>query len=367
MIKHRTIILILFVIAVVSAVLPFRADGQTKSEREVAARFAPIFYQALGENPRSDYLTNFDFDGDWRGDNNWANAENKKFPLRAYIYYSVSETRTHFFIHYAVFHPRDYKGGEHNGLLLSQILRQGALILGDRDPTGMIDETSVAHENDMEGALVVVAKNGSDRGVDRVAFVETLRHNSFVSYTAGDNPSGFGGLKTFGDRVLLHIEPKGHGIESFAGTPQQTQGKQFIVYHYTGNADDPEVDRSGSVGYELVPIQTTLWPKARTGAKIRETTYGASHDYSSISISLESANGRVVNRRVLIGIVGSAFSGKIGGVNMARPPWGWFDSSRREDPLGMWFFDPAGTIKRNFALGESFSSVYLRLPFWAVK
>ena len=84
-------------------------------EREIAAAFAPTFYQALGDKPRSDYITNFDFDGDWRGDNNWEHTDDKNFPLRAYIYYSVSETQTHFLIHYAVFHPRDYKGGERKG------------------------------------------------------------------------------------------------------------------------------------------------------------------------------------------------------------------------------------------------------------
>ena len=89
-----------------------QATAERAADREIAARFAPIFYQALGDKPRSDYITNFDFDGDWRGDNNWAHTEDKQFPLKAYIYYAVSETATHFFIHYAVFHPRDYKGGE---------------------------------------------------------------------------------------------------------------------------------------------------------------------------------------------------------------------------------------------------------------
>ncbi|HKZ00915.1 MAG TPA: hypothetical protein VJ180_01670, partial [Pyrinomonadaceae bacterium] len=80
-----------------------KARQQASVDREIAARFAPIFYQALGDKPRSDYLTNFDFDGDWRGDNNWSNSDDKKHPLKAYVYYSVSETASHLFIHYAVF------------------------------------------------------------------------------------------------------------------------------------------------------------------------------------------------------------------------------------------------------------------------
>jgi hypothetical protein len=53
-----------------------------------------------------------------------------------------------------------------------------------------------------------------------------------------------------------------------------------------------------------------------------------------------------------------AFRGSIGGKNRARAPWGWFDSTERDRPLGEWFFDPAGTIKRHFKLGESFSIKY---------
>ncbi len=64
-------------------------------EREIAAAFAPVFHQALGDKPRSDYITNFDFDGDWQGDNNWDHADDPKFPLKAYVYYAVSETATH--------------------------------------------------------------------------------------------------------------------------------------------------------------------------------------------------------------------------------------------------------------------------------
>lgn len=72
-------------------------------------------------------------------------------------------------------------------------------------------------------------------------------------------------------------------------------------------------------------------------------------------------------RQISVGGLGSAFFGKAGGVNMARPPWGWFDNNHRTDPLGLWFFDPAKVVKRDFHLGESFSTAYVRLPFWAVK
>ncbi|HYY43396.1 MAG TPA: hypothetical protein VE775_11735, partial [Pyrinomonadaceae bacterium] len=158
-----------------------RTDAQA---RAIAARFAPIFYQSLGAQPRHDYITNFDFDGDWRGDNNWLHADDPKLPLKAYIYYAVSETATHYFIHYAVFHPRDYKGGARRGRLLSDLLNETVKRSGKYDPTGVAEVATVAHENDMEGCLVVVAKDGADVAHGRVAYVETLAHNRFLRYTA---------------------------------------------------------------------------------------------------------------------------------------------------------------------------------------
>jgi len=33
--------------------------------------------------------------------------------------------------------------------------------------------------------------------------------------------------------------------------------------------------------------------------------------------------------------------------------------------LGIWFFDPAMIIKRDFALDGTFSTTYVRVPWWA--
>jgi len=348
------------VLALLLVTLTGNLAAQKYDEHAIAARFAPVFFQALGEDERSDYITNFDFDGDWRGDNNWDNAGNPKFPLRAFIYYAVSETETHYFIHYAVFHPRDYKGGAQQGRFLSELMRQGAKIIGDRDPTGLLKHATAAHENDMEGALVVVEKNKTAAEAPRVIFLQTLAHNTFSSYASGQ----------FGvdvERPRLYIEPRGHGIEGDIRDGEQSAQKKFLIYRFTGKAEDPETTKSQSIGYELLPIQTTLWPKAVGLTQKKNPTYGSSHDYAEVSIKIASGKGGDSVRKVKLGGLGSAFLGTAGGENMARPPWGWFDSKRQAEPLGLWFFDPATIIKRDFDLGESFSTTYIRVPFWATK
>ncbi len=333
---------------------------------DIAARFAPIFYQALGDNPRSDYITNFNFDGDWRGDNNWKNSGEAEFPLNAYIYYAVSETQTHYFIHYAVFHPRDYKGGERKGVILSEIIREGTKHGVNKDPTGWMAEAGVAHENDMEGVLVVVAKNGKGLANALPVFVETFHHNDFSPYLQAESlPKGFGAFRTEAQRVMLYIEPKGHGIEAYSGDEKQTAKKDFVVYKFTGKAGNPEKQNQASVGYELLPIETTLWSEAKHRKGAGDPTYALAHDYGQVLVSVVLKNGKVGQQEIKVGTIGSTFLGKTGGLNMAHPPWAWFDRNHRTDPLGLWFFDPARVIKRDFNLDESFSTTYTRLPFWA--
>jgi hypothetical protein len=341
------------------------SPASAQSERAIAERFAPTFHQALGSDPRGDYITNFDFDGDWRGDNNWDNAGNDRFKLKGYIYYSVSETRTHYFIHYAVFHPRDYKGGPRRGPVLSSALGRAAGMVGKRDPTGLLDMATLAHENDLEGVLVV-AEKGSGLSSSKPVLLETLKHNTFVSYTLGEKKiEGIPAASLKGNSALIYVEPMGHGIDAYFATPEQINGKEFVVYSFKGRAEDPEEVKEGSVGYDLVRIADTFWPRANPSHRESKLMYGEFFDYGEVIITISAVGGRNVDRRVRLGKRGSAFLGRVGGSDKARPPWGWFDRRKRGDDLGTWFFDPAKVIKRNFSLDDSFSTAYVNVPFWA--
>ena len=341
------------------AIAPLKgAHPGAEQDREIAARFAPVFYQAVGPQRRHDFITNFDFDGDWRGDNNWAHAENRRFRLRAYVYYGVTETQTHFFIHYAVFHPRDYKGST----LLSELLRQGVKRGGSRlDPTGRAEDAAFAHENDMEGCLVVVAKNGTDLQRASVSYVETMAHNRFLKYVPDSGAvNGYEPVRLEEQRPELYIEPKGHGIKSYENNKKDADRRDILVYRFTGTASDPEGGREKTIGYELVPIYETLWARARGAVN---ETYGATYDYANLSVDVAQKSGQTISRKISLGVLGAAFSGKVGAKNMARPPWAWFDRNERDELTGRWFFDPAQTTKRHFNPTGSFSLAYLHAPF----
>jgi hypothetical protein len=349
-----------------------RADTDNAArDSQIAARFAPAFHQALGDHARYDYITNFDFDGDWRGDNNWEHAAETRFPLKAYVYYAVSETATHFLIHYAVFHPRDYKGGDERGLLLSKIIREGAKRSGRFDPTGMAGDLALAHENDMEGCLVVVAKSGAAIESAQVVYVETVAHNKFLKYTtdaarSSEAARAFDTVQVDKAHPQLYVEPKGHGIFAYSGGEKQsghTGHNGLLIYEYAARADAPQDQREGTIGYELLPLATTLWPRARGRAN---ETFGIAREYAPLTISALQSSGQTLRRQAKLGTLGSAFLGNVGASNMARPPWGWFDRNEPKQSLGEWFFDPAATIKRHFNPGDEFSTVYLHAPFLGI-
>jgi hypothetical protein len=100
-------------------------------------------------------------------------------------------------------------------------------------------------------------------------------------------------------------------------------------------------------------------------------TYGAATDYGTLSVSVAGQGGRDAARKVRLGRRGSAFAGRVGAPNAARPPWGWFDREERAggpdaQRAGAWFFDPAGSVKTRFKLGEEFSLTYTYAPFLGV-
>lgn len=350
------------------------APGQNRKragaarEREVASRFAPVFRQALGDHPRADYITNFDFDGDWRGDNNWAHADDPRHRLRAYVYYAVSETATHFYAHYAVFHPRDYKGGSTAGPLLSDAIREGVRRGGRYDPTGLSREAVLAHENDMEGCLVVAAKDGDDPARATVILVETLAHDRVMKYTpeaasAAGSARLDGRVRLEGQSPVLYVEPKGHGVYAYDGGEKQTAARGTLVYKFAARADDPEAAGKDSAGYELLALFDTLWPRARAGSK---ETFGAFADYGAVSFTSLSAGKSPRRSTKKMGRLGAAFLGGYGARNAARPPWGWFDRGEPALSPGAWFFDPAAAAKRHLGRGADFSTAYLHAPFLGV-
>jgi len=335
--------------------LPTGAQEWERREREyeIAARYAPHFYQVVDRRqPRLDYLARFDFDGNWRADDNWANAGNPEIPLPAYVYFSVAETPTHFFIHYICFHPRDWKGNRLTNATL-QTFKFVARPLVFPRWLGL-DFLSLAHENDLEGVLVVVARDSAAGFEGRTVLAETFSHHRFKAYRVQGQEEAFqtGGrlVQTVEERPMLFIESQGHGLRE---SLQPKKHQAVVHYRYTGTAEEPGEDFSLPVGYELLPLYETLWQHALASDR-SERTFSKFRLYDQFELAdfFASQEPRI----------GTALRGRKRGRNRAAAPWAWKNNGMR----GQWFFDPARNVAERHHPQGPFEKEYLFNRFLAV-
>lgn len=214
---------------------------------ELASHWSPIIYQQThSDNPLGDFITRFDFDGDFDGFNNWENYD--KYPLKAYVYYSVVETKTHFFIYYGFFHPRDWE---------------------------LFDNGLSSHENDLESNLFLIKKDGSKFG--QLVLIETQAHLDFHAYSndpsiRADSHEIDGLIRMKGSHPEILVEWGGHGNY---GLTKDVSDMQGIIYKYTGKAELPNSNLGNfkaEYGYELISLDP-LWQ--RKDLKGKGTPYRA--------------------------------------------------------------------------------------------
>lgn len=274
-----------------------------------ARRFAPVIRQDTASE--QDYITAFDFDGNWVGDDNWENQP--LFPAEAWVYWAGVETDTHAFLTFAFFHPRDYS----------------------RWNTSL-----TAHENDLEGVLMALEK-GPDG--PRLVAIETVFHHQFLrvqvpgGYPVHDPDRHFLGME--GERPVITMEARGHGAEPWDGA--EFPGGDGVVYRLGEVAEVPEHPDDRDVSYRLVDIESTLWAHRHDIGP--DQTFGKAQVFGGETF-------------------GYAFAGTAFGKNKAHAPWGW---EAENLTLGLIFLDPATVIALHHDVPETYSGEYSPNPFTA--
>jgi hypothetical protein len=257
---------------------------------DLALRWAPIHDQdvdATGSHAlggKADYVTRVNFDGDWTGRNNWDTAARSDASFTAAAYYSVAETSTHWYLTYLFFHPRDW-----------------------------VDHPffETEHENDGEGVLLAVEKDGSTYGVLRSAV--TVAHASFFSYTPAGS-TWTSGRETVDGTLQLQSSPhdsfqhpvtaqeaQGHGLKAH---PQYAINGDGVVYYPATQGEAPSSTNDRDVRYELIDIFAPggLW---------------AQRDNTGLFANLGTFAGDTS---------GGCGTGTYScGTNSANAPWGWDD------------------------------------------
>ncbi len=338
--------------------------AREKQLREIAERFAPVFHQRLAgtaDDHRYDYPTNFDFDGDWVGNNNWKNAGDPRHKLWSFVYYSVIEGEDHYYIHYAVFHPRDWSVAEPAYTsILDRLQDQYKDIIGARARK----EVEFNHENDLEGVLVIVDKWAE--GGPAVIAAETVAHNHLLRWVTPDAThlritSGLPRkrLRLEDGRPVLYIESQKHGIHALQGEKPNPQ-EPILVLRY-GKAVEFSRVEGDEATYELVSIYKTWWKYGRE-TRAPNNTFGTVVDFGDGFCEVAGARRPACE----LGKVGGAIRGDHLRPNASNAPWNWSDLDDEDLTPGAWFFDPAHILRRHFGQFDS-AEKYLFNPYLGIE
>jgi hypothetical protein len=313
--------------------IPFVADAQQKSNDsfnlQLAYRWAPIHYQDTDNtNAKADYISKFDYDGNFFGNDNWDNLD--KGNLSAYAYYSVVETSTHWFIIYMFYHPRDWTDGSFDN----------------------------EHENDAEGLLTIIKKGATTYGSFVAMF--TTPHGGINSYvpqnsTLTRNNSVFSG-SNFNGKVsfknydgALHPttvqHAKSHAIYAFpSGDFSGKPNEDGIIYYPSKTLSElPSSGNDRNVKYQLINIfDFNLWT-----LQLFESAQTSSHNtYHTWGSFIGDKTGGCGNGSTVLCTT-----------NAASPPWGWAFSNY-EKYRGLLALDPAKTVNDYFKGLGNFSLIY---------
>lgn len=308
---------------------------QESKDLDLAYRWAPIHYQDTdSDDPLADYITRFDYDENFFGNDNWQHLGTGD--LTANAYYSVVESSTHWFIVYTFFHPRDW--------------------------TDRYFTPDQEHENDAEGILMTIKKDGSTYG----SFVSmiTVAHSDLYSYLPNgssvlpntsvlDDEGDFGVVTFQNYDGTLHPqsaqESKGHGLYAFPTSDfNGTSGQDGIIYYPSKTVS--ELPSSGSdfnVKYKLINIlpnnlSGNLW-------------------YLQLFDSDGSGNTFATWGRLVGDDSDDCGDGTpTCSINSAGMPWIWDDNDDGKNYEGEMALDPAKLVKNYFIGLGDFSLTYTR-------
>ncbi|GAA3259668.1 hypothetical protein ACFO1B_54495 [Dactylosporangium siamense] len=292
-------------VAGAAVTVPVTPAHAAVSDAELAYRWAPVHYQDTASSYRADYLAPVDYDGDWNTLDNWNDLDANPQGLTGTSYYSVVETGTHWFIVYAFYHPRDWK-------------------------------TFFPHENDMEGLLLTVRKDG---GTGVLEAMITLAHDNFYSYVPAGSPYT-GNRENIDGSVLTQVhdgaahpttfqEAKGHGCYNWSGG--SFPGGDGVVYYPSRDAGTVPANRNDRAArYRLVDLfgPGGLWQRRDSNPPFGEYGAFAGDDYQR---------------------------------NAAHTPWAWDDKTDGSDlQAGVIATDPAYLVSQYFTGLGAFSLTYVR-------
>jgi hypothetical protein len=312
--KNLIFVIFCFVVLILAGIFAWnrffdRALYAAPSLWQIVVHYSPVIYQST--EGRYDYITNFNFDGNWYGRDNWEHYD--CYPLKAHVYYAIIETSNHYFLTYCFFHPRDVGNQAHGW--------------------------AGKHENDFEGCRFVIRKDGSEWG--SLESFETTYHGHLGHYY-------YPWIQFEGSHSIVYVTPYKHAVYGVNSAAEWSWDCDYlgpncvifpsksgtgVIYRYAGRgAEEPSGLNDRDVSYALINIENTIWAR-RFGDPFRNC-----EEFVKDCGALSPSGGYIIYT--------SKFGAKFEGYEKswpsgqcdARPPWNW--DLGIEPGYGMWFINP---------------------------
>ena len=323
----------------------------------VAARYAPVFLQELPQQGLApahwDYLCAMNFDGDWNPLNNLQNleAEPDGQQWQPTVYYSLLETKSHFFITYTLFHPLEWSQE-------AQHVRK-------------------SYENDIKTLQLVVKKDNKESSQGTIWLVAIQAHESVKFYklaharmSMNDTETKFEtvpivlanemGVPITGGTHPVIVIAQGH---HYLGMPEERPDlfqdlgrcilKQGLTYLPIATSPLQQEPQRPTKAYHLDDIYETMWSKWREHAA--QFTIQSFFDYEDALLAHEAIPLYLANQ-------------PLEGTKSTLPnpnilPFA-FGKGLHKNSQGRFFFNPVDAYRNSFEVHQ-WSLVYLFHPYAA--
>lgn len=275
---------------------------------KIAYRWAPIHYQHVNlEDAKRDMLCAVNYDGDWNTKNNKQNMN--KFDLIPVVYYSVAETKTHFFILYSFYHAID-----------------------------------ILHQNDLEGCLLIIQKR-----TNQLLGMITVAHLDFFSYVVK------GKLKKRHETIDGKILLMNYNGQDHPMTKQEQDKHGVFAWKSKQLWKQWTLDNENSIGIKYIPKNKSQKIEIKDIKSFSQTEHG----YVLVDMLGQEGFWKRRNDSSLFGTWGTFNSHSS---SSANAPWVWDDIDDKI-PSGILFYDPAAIVYHYFRGFDSFEHSYIRTMF----
>ncbi|TXD38161.1 hypothetical protein FRC98_04480 [Lujinxingia vulgaris] len=347
----------------------FVTDSTEPADLEnIAATYAPIIYQDTrlieGSEINIDVPTTIDFDGDFDASNNLANARRSTTRTSAAVYYSVSETESHHFIHYTLYYPSrrtlnggDFQYAEHDFtdivVAVNRASGEVELVEGTRVEGAQSSEDYLTYKPDSSPVsgrgsndFLTFPASALDDGARYPLFVPSGVH-------AGCNwvvrPDGITNTQCPYDDESFNSSSADAGYVLRPGDQGQT---------FDDATENPETGLR-EITYELVPFVDTIWSRRADFSCGLFEGVGFSYNPEEVP-DYDRLVGSTPNNPLYLPTSLCSESASSNG----KTPFAWFKFGTTTG--GAWFLDPAIALSTRYDFGESFSREYCYNRFFDV-